>query len=373
MLEERLQRFSRATRAWLKYPVPVVSNADLAEAFFQLADSHPPGELRLALLRAAYAVFDHPRELDGARRLPETVPLEVLPTVAMLRGCRGRDAVAAAAHRLAGPHRLRGSPAREGFLTAAEVARVVADSSGLDPRHLRGAAHWHTRASDGAATLEAMARACMRRGATWAVVTDHTRGLACVNGLDAEGIDLQRRAVASWNRRRGEELWLVQGLEVEILEDGRLDVPRTAREGVLLVAAIHTGLTERRDQTGRLKRALQEPGVWALAHPRGRLFARRAGIRANWEVVFAAAAEAGVLVEVNGFPRRQDLDPTLIALARDAGCRFLLASDAHHPRHLAFDATAAALCAQAGIPREAIVNFGPLDHLAAERPDLAVP
>jgi DNA polymerase (family 10) len=218
-----------------------------------------------------------------------------------------------------------------------------------------------------------MARACLRRGAAWAVVSDHTRGLACVNGLDAEGIELQRRAVASWNHRRGEELWLVQGLEVEILEDGRLDVPRTAREGVLLVAAVHTGLAERRDQTGRLLRALQEPGVWALAHPRGRLFARRSGIRANWEVVFAEAAAGGILLEVNGFPRRQDLDPTLLALAHGVGCRFLLASDAHHPRHLAFDATAVALCAQAAIPHEAIVNFEPIDHLASDRPDLAMP
>jgi DNA polymerase (family 10) len=307
------------------------------------------------------------------RRLPETVPLEVLPTVAMLRTCRGSDALSAAAHRLAGPHRLRGTPTREGFLTAAEAGRVVAEQRALDPGQLRGAVHWHTRASDGAATLDAMARACLRRGVAWAAVADHTRGLACVNGLDDEGVALQKRAVAGWNRRHGEELWLVQGLEVEILEDGRLDVPRGARAGVLLLAAVHTGLAERRDQTGRLLRALEEPGVWALAHPRGRLFARRAGVRANWEVVFAAAAAAGVLLEVNGFPRRQDLDPTLLALAREAGCRFLLGSDAHHPRHLSFDATAVALAARAGVARSAIVNFEPLDHLAARRPDLAMP
>ena len=356
----------------LGYPGPVVRNAELAEALFALAESHPPGDTRLALLRAAYAVFDHARELGGTRRVPETVPLEVLPTVAMLRSCRGGDALAAAAHRLAGPLRVRANPSREGFLAAAEAAATVGGDPALDPRQLRGAVHWHTRASDGAGTLEAMARACVRRGASWAVVTDHTRGLACVNGLDGEGIELQRRAVASWNRRRGEELWLLQGLEAEILEDGRLDLPRTARAGLLVMAAVHTGLSERRDQTGRLLRAIAEPGVWALAHPRGRLFARRSGIRANWEVVFAGAAAAGVLVEINGFPRRQDLDPALAALAREAGCRFVLASDAHHPRHLAFDASAVALASRAGVPRRAIVNFEPLDHLAAARPDLAV-
>ncbi len=89
--------------------------------------------------------------------------------------------------------------------------------------------------------------------------------------------------------------------------------------------------------------------------------------------MFAAAAAAGVLVEINGFPRRQDLDPTLLVLAREAGCRFLLSSDAHHPRHLAFDATAVAIAALAGVPREAVVNFEPADHLAAERPDLELP
>jgi len=89
--------------------------------------------------------------------------------------------------------------------------------------------------------------------------------------------------------------------------------------------------------------------------------------------VFAEAAVAGVLLEINGFPRRQDLDPTLLALANQAKCRFLLASDAHHPRHLVFEGTAVALCAQAGIPRESIVNFEPLDHLAADRWDLALP
>jgi histidinol phosphatase-like PHP family hydrolase len=351
----------------------VVTNTDLAEALFQLADSHPPGDLRLALLRTAYAVFDHPRELAGSRRLPDTAALEVLPALTMLRSCRTPDALSAAAHRLAGPNRLRPNPSREGFLTAAEVRSTVASPGAPNHRHIRGATHWHTRASDGAATLEVMARTCMRRGAVWGVVTDHSRGLACVNGLDAEGVALQARSVRAWNRRHGDELWLLQGLEAEILEDGRLDLPRSARSGMLLVAAVHTGLAERRDQTGRLLRALEEPGVWALAHPRGRLFARRSGIRANWEVVFGAAAAAGVLLEINGFPRRQDLDPALLTVALGVGCRFLLASDAHHPRHLVFEETAVALAARGHVPADALINFEPLDHLAAAWPDLELP
>jgi histidinol phosphatase-like PHP family hydrolase len=343
----------------------VVTNAELAEALFQLAESQPPGEERVALLRAAYAVFDHPRELSVIRRVPDTVPLDVLPTVTMLRTAAGPDALAAVVQRLAGALPVRNGAARAGFLTAAEVAEAVEGGGALDVRHLRGAAHWHTRSSDGAVALEAMARACQRRGATWAIVCDHTRGLACVNGLDAEGVELQRRAVAAWNRRHGDDMTLLHGLEVEILEDGSLDLPRPARGGVVIFAAVHTGLHERRDQTPRLVRALEEPGVWALAHPQGRLFARRGGVRANWDVVFRVAAERGVLLEVNGFPRRQDLDPTLLALAADAGCSFVLASDAHHPRHLAFDATAVAIAARAGVPGVRIVNFAKRDRILA--------
>jgi len=350
----------------------MVTNAALAEGLFALAESHPPGDERLALLRAAYAVWDHPRELGGARRLPDTVPLEALPTLALLLSTRSEDALAAAVARLSGPRRVVRGASRTGFWSAAQIGEILAASS-LDPRHLRGAAHFHTRASDGAASLEVMARACRRRGAEWAVVADHTRGLACVNGLDAEGLALQRRAVAQWNRRHGNETWLVQGVEAEILADGSLDLPRPARAEVAVIAAVHTELDDPRDQTARLLRALEEPGVWALAHPRGRLFARRGGVRAHWEAVFAAAAAAGVVVEINGFPRRQDLDAPLVRLALEAGCRFLLASDAHHPRHLAFDQWAVAIAAAAGVPAERIVNFAPRHRLGEFFPPGALP
>jgi histidinol phosphatase-like PHP family hydrolase len=346
----------------LEYPAEVIANAPLARALFDLAESHPPGEERLALLRAAYAIFDHPAELGRYHRLPATIPLETLPVVTMLRSALSVDALAAAVERLSGPQGSRNGHTREGFLAATEVRAVLA-GDGPDPRHLLGAVHWHTRASDGAATLDAMARACLRRGASWAVVSDHTRGLTCVNGLDGEGVSLQRRAVETWNRRHGDELTLVQGLEAEVLDDGRLDLPRTARHDVLVIAAIHTGLGERRDQTARLVGAVEEPGVWALAHARGRMFSRRGGIRANWEVVFNSAAAAGVLIEINGFPRRQDPDPPLLRIARECGCRFVLASDAHHPRHLAFDSWALALARLADVPQGAIVNFQRLEQL----------
>ncbi len=333
------------------------SNRALAEALFRLADGEPHGDRKLALLQAGYRALDATR--PAGREVLESAPAWLRPLVSQLAACRGDGALEAAVERLGSGRPVRRRASRERFLTRVEVEEILAAAPGdLDPRRLRGAFHWHTDASDGKATLEAMARACRRRGASWAVVTDHSRGLEVASGLDREGVLLQRKRVERWNREHGDEVLLLQGLEVEVLEDGTVDVPALEREELdVVVAAVHRRLDPGPDQTERLLRAVATPGVRVLAHPRGRLFQYRSGVRARWEKVFAACAEHGVAVEINGFPRRQDLDWELARLAVDAGCLFLLASDAHAPAHLQFDAYASAIAVRAGVPPERILNL----------------
>lgn len=340
-------------------------NGALAEALFALAEREPPGERRLAMLHVGYAAMDAagPAGRVALREAPEWLR----PLVSQLLACPGEGALDAAVQRLGAGPRPRRQPARERYLARAEVDEVLASApDGLQPQRLRGAFHWHTTASDGRSSLESMARACARRGAYWAVVTDHSRGLEVASGLDLEGVRIQRRAVDRWNRRQGDELRLLQGLEVEIAEDGTVDVPPDERAELdCVVAAVHTGLLSERDQTERYLRALATPGIHVLAHPRGRLFQHRQGVRARWEVVFAACAERGVAVEINGFPRRQDLDWELARLAADRGCELILASDAHAVAHLEFDAYACAIAARAGAAPRTILNFLQPEELEA--------
>jgi DNA polymerase (family 10) len=236
----------------------------------------------------------------------------------------------------------------------------------LHPERLRGACHWHTRHSDGKASLETMARACARHGYSWSMVTDHSRGLEVASGLDREGVRLQRKRIDRWNHQHIEDQRIFQGLEVEVLEDGTLDVPKGERlEVACVIAAVHSHFDTDRDQTERLLRAISTPGVHVLAHPRGRHFHHRPGLKARWEKVFSACAEAGVAVEINGFPRRQDLDPDLARLAVHSGCEILLASDAHAVPHLEFDGFAAAIAMRAEVPRESILNIKHADEFEA--------
>jgi len=142
-----------------------------------------------------------------------------------------------------------------------------------------------------------------------------------------------------------------------VLEDGTLDVASGERLEVdCVVAAVHRLFDPERDQTERLLRAVSTPGVHVLAHPRGRHFHHRPGLKVRWEKVFAACSHEGVAVEINGFPRRQDLDPDLARLAVDLGCEVILASDAHAVPHLEFDSFACAIAMRAEVPRTRIVN-----------------
>jgi DNA polymerase (family 10) len=332
-------------------------NGALAEALFTLSESEPPGDRRVALLRAGYAAFDTPG--TAHRAALEDAPDWLRPLIEQLAACRSEDAVQAAVQRLALDRPQRRRAARAGYLTRAAVAETLRDGPAeLQPARLRGACHWHTRDSDGKAPLDAMARACGRRGFAWSMVTDHSRGLEVASGLDREGLRLQRRRIEKWNSRHGEDHRVFQGLEVEILADGTLDVPQGERlEVECVLAAVHSIFDPERDQTDRLLRAVATPGVHVLAHPRGRHFHHRPGLKARWERVFAACAELGVAVEINGFPRRQDLDADLARLAVAAGCEVVLASDAHAVPHLEFDAYAAAIAMRAEVPRERILNI----------------
>lgn len=354
-------RTSAEGSRWSRGP----SNGALAEALFELSEREPPGERRIALLKAGYAVLDSPGR--GRSGVLDSSPAWLRPLLHQLATCPGPGALEAAVMRLGGGRVPRRRGARDRFLSRVEVEETLAGGhDDLQPSRLRGAFHWHTQASDGSASIEAMARTCLRRGASWAVVADHSRGLEVASGLDREGVSLQRERVLRWNHSHGAELRLFQGLEVEVLEDGTLDVPHPERLEVdCVLAAVHRQFDPDRDQTERLLRAVATPGVRVLAHPRGRLFHHRPGLRARWERVFAACAQRGVAVEVNGFPRRQDLDWDLARLAADSGCDFVLASDAHAPRHLDFDAFACAIAVRAGVPPQQVLNLRQAEDFAA--------
>jgi len=255
---------------------------------------------------------------------------------------------------------------RRNFLSRAEVRRILADDE-LDGPTLEeycGDLQMHSEWSDGSATIEEIADACVERGYRYAAVTDHSHGLKIAGGMSMAEAAEQRRAIDKVNARFQDRFQLFQGIEANIDAAGHLDL--TGDEAAtfdMVLAAPHSLLRKTINQTSRMLTVLEHPAVRILAHPRGRITGSRAGVLADWDVVFQAAAERGVAIEIDGDPARQDLDFALGQSALRCGCIFALDSDAHTTAQLTYVETALAHARLAAIPADRIVNFWPLERL----------
>jgi DNA polymerase (family 10) len=199
---------------------------------------------------------------------------------------------------------------------------------------IRGNLHGHTTWSDGAASARAMAEAARERGWAYIAITDHSQAVRVANGLDADRLARQIDEIDALNEEL-DGLTLLKGIEVDILEDGSLDLPDDVLERLdIRVGAVHSRFNLARDkQTDRIRRALDGGLVDILAHPTGRLIGSRAGYALDLERVIAKAAEVGCALEINAQPARLDLDDTHARMAIDAGVKLSIATDAHAEAH----------------------------------------
>lgn len=231
---------------------------------------------------------------------------------------------------------------------------------------LRGDLQCHTTASDGRASLAAMVRAAAELGHEYIAVTDHSPALRMVRGLDREGLRRQRRAIERLNAT-GRPPHVLAGVEVDILGDGTLDLDDATLAGLdVVVAAIHSRFDlPEREQTRRLVRAIRNRSVHVIAHPTARLLDERPPIRLDLEQVYRAAAEHGVLLEVNAQPSRLDLDDVAVRGAIAAGVQLVISTDAHAPAELRFLRWGVDQARRGWATRADVANALPLRRLLA--------
>ena len=200
----------------------------------------------------------------------------------------------------------------------------------VTPADIRGDLHVHSDWTDGTAPIEAMAAAAKARGYAYIALTDHSRRVAMAHGLDPARLTRQAHEIDRLNERL-DGLTILKGIEVDILKDGRLDLPDTSLAKLdVVVAAVHSYFDLPREaQTDRVIRAMSNRHVSIIAHPTGRLIGEREPYDIDMERVITAARDLGCHLEVNSQPDRLDLNDNHIHAAKQAGVKLAISTDAH--------------------------------------------
>ena len=228
-------------------------------------------------------------------------------------------------------------------------------------QELRGDLHMHTTRTDGRADAETMARAALASGLEYIAITDHSRAVAMANGLDEAGAIDHARSIRSLNEQL-EGITVLAGIECDIRPDGTMDLADDCLSQLdIVIASVHSafGLDPER-MTDRLLRALSCPWVDVLAHPTGRLILKREPYRFDADRVFAAAAAAGVAIEINSQVDRLDLDEVHARTARDRGVKIVIDSDAHSPAALGNLRWGVSVARRAWLRADDVLNTQPL-------------
>ena len=247
-------------------------------------------------------------------------------------------------------------PLRDGFITYAHARAVVAAHP--EWRDVARADHqMHTEETDGSSTIQEMAEAAAAIGRERIAITDHSKTLRITNGMDEARLVAQGERIAAVNAR-GTSPFVLRSIEMDLtpLGDGDMD-PSVLAKLDLVLGAFHSKLRLRDDQTERYRRALDNPDIQVLAHPRGRIYNFRAGLSCDWEEVARHAAANGTALEIDAYPDRQDLDVERLRIVATEGAWVSIGTDAHTPSELVFLEIGIAAAILAGVPRDRILNL----------------
>lgn len=195
---------------------------------------------------------------------------------------------------------------------------------------LQGDLHMHTTATDGTATISEMIHAAKDRGLKYIAITDHSKRVSMANGLDADRLRQHWKEIDKV-RAKISGIEVLRGIECDILEDGTMDLDdEVLAEADWVIAVLHYGLRQPREQIDlRLLNAIRNPNVSIIGHPSARMINKRPPVAWSFETILKAAAEYGVMMEINASYQRLDLDDVQAAAARDLGIPIVISTDAH--------------------------------------------
>ncbi len=230
---------------------------------------------------------------------------------------------------------------------------------------LCGELHSHSTSSDGSDSIEQMAIAARDRGYQYLGITDHSQSLKIARGVSIEALWRQIRFIDDLNGRLS-GIRILKSAEVDILVNGALDYPDDLlRELDYTVCSIHSQFNlEKKQQTDRILRAMDNRYFNILGHATGRRLLKRPGYAIDIEPIIAHAKQTGCYFEINSSPERLDLSAENARLASAAGIKIAISTDAHSTRELDMIRNGIEQARRAGLEKASILNCQPWPVLA---------
>ena len=228
----------------------------------------------------------------------------------------------------------------------------------------------HTTASDGKNTILEMAQAAKALGHQYIAFTDHSKAVTVANGLDEKRMKAHIQAIRT-AQKQIDGIRLLASCEVDILKDGSLDMDsEVLAELDIVLCSIHSYMNlDRAAMTERMLAALDNPFTQIIAHPTGRILLRRDSFEYDMELILKTAHERGVAMECNSHPERLDLRDAHLRMAKDAGVKIVISTDAHSTSNLSLIEFGVRTARRGWIEPKDVLNTLPCDKLlAALRP-----
>ena len=226
----------------------------------------------------------------------------------------------------------------------------------IELKDIRGDMQMHSTWSDGADTIETIAKYVMKNFPRYdyIVMTDHSPSERIAGGLTPEEFKKQFIEIDKLNKSLGKD-FVKKGVEVDILADGKLDLPDDLlKQFDWVVASIHSGFTK--DNTTRLLKACEHPSVHCIGHPSGRLIGKREAYLIDWPKLFAKAVDTGTAIEINAQPERLDLKDDLVHQAIQKGVTITISTDSHSLNQYDFMQLGVAVARRGWCEKENVLN-----------------
>lgn len=238
----------------------------------------------------------------------------------------------------------------------------------IDYHDIKGDLHCHSDWDGGANSIFQMAQAAIEIGYEYLGISDHTKFLKIESGLDEKKLLAQKKEIEKLNlgfKKENLKFYILQGCEANILNDGSIDIKNEALKKLdYVIAGVHSNFKMPKEKmTERLIKAIKNPNVDIISHPTGRILKKRDEYQIDFDKILRAAKEFGVILEINSYPERLDLNDQNIRKAKKAGVKMIINTDSHQKDQLRYIEFGIAQARRGWAEKEDIINTLQLNEL----------